>query len=391
MRYIYFLINSLLLFFTFQKYLIIHAREPLAALWDIDDDDDEILSFIKYEQYLTLVDRTLKPLLDDTSFGGSYIDMKKNCVYVNTIDQSKIPEIKSRPEIKDYLNSINFIQADKSLDYLKNSFNEITNLAKQALDELSGIIFCINPKVNNVAVYIHNDTPPAQKFVRAISRYDPYIVISHSLSTKRDLVKRDLVKRDISIKILSGESITIRDKPKNHSCSAGFWAKSKKGDQRFLVSAGHCYGEFNGRRSKPKVTYAFMLIGKLSFSIWTAPYDFSLIDTKRMDARLKPSTSIKNEFSQRYPVSCGYVEAFNGAFINELGELYTGVTITNMLSDSGDSGSPAFSFSDLRSVTLNGIIVIRVKAQDQYGNQRTVMLPLQMILDKANIELITRF
>ncbi|CAG8715441.1 4709_t:CDS:2, partial [Gigaspora rosea] len=90
-----------------------------------------------------------------------------------------------------------------------------------------------------------------------------------------------------------------------------------------------------------------MLIGKLSFSIWTAPYDFSLIDTKRMDARLKPSTSIKNEFSQRYPVSCGYVEAFNGAFINELGELYTGVTITNMLSDSGDSGSPAFSFSDL--------------------------------------------
>ncbi|RIB05197.1 hypothetical protein C2G38_2047802 [Gigaspora rosea] len=390
MKYIYLYLN--LLFFIFQKNLIIHAREPLAELWDIEDS--EIPNFLETEKYLSLVDRTLKPLLDDINFGETYVYLKENKVYVHTVNMSKIPEIISKPEIRNYSNSIDFIPANKSLDNLKYSFNEIIRITNQSKSiGMNGLVIMVHPLLNEVAVNLpsSNITEAIQEFINAIMIYDPKIIYPPNLTASN--TKRRIDERGITIKV-------------------GFWAKRK--NNQFLVSAGHSFGNFNDTKSKPKVFYYGindkpLLVGKMEYSTWSAPYDFSLINIKRMDKHLEPSTNIRNGFLSSYPeliiekngmpqsshithlcksgsvsyVTCGYIISFNGAFVNELGDLYTGMIISTTDVVTGDSGGPSFSFLNLNSVTLNGIILYIKRYNDV--SRFTASIPLKMILDKAEI------
>ncbi|KAF0455700.1 serine protease [Gigaspora margarita] len=409
MKYIYLYIT--LLFFTFQKYLITHAREPLAEFWDIEDD--EILSFLETEKYLSLVDRTLKSLLDDISFGETFVDLKNNKINVHTVNESRIPDIISQPELRNYSNSINFIPANKSSDNLKFSFNEIIRIANKTKSSgLSGIVIIIHPLLNEVTVNLPigniNITETIQDFINAIMIYDPKII--HPIDSSASNTKRGIGERGIFTKVSSGDKIYFDN---NATCSAGFWAKRK--NKQFLVSAGHCIGNFNDTTSKPKVFYHGLndkplLVGKVVYSIWSAPYDFSLIDIKRMDIRLKPSKNMRNRFytspeliiekngipqsshithlcksGSRTYITCGNIISFNGSFISEQGDLYTGIIISSTEAAPGDSGSPSFSYLNLRSVTLNGII--SWTRNSNIENRFTATMPLQLIFNKAGITL----
>ncbi|RIB27030.1 hypothetical protein C2G38_2261292, partial [Gigaspora rosea] len=265
----------------------------------------------------------------------------------------KISDIISKPEIKKYSNSINFIPANKPLNNLTFSFNEIIRIANQTKSiGLSGIVIMIHPLLNEVTVNlpIGNITETIQDFINAIMIYDPKI--NHPSDLSASYTKRGIDERGLFIKVLSGDKIHFDN---NATCTAGFLAKGK--NKQFLVSAGHYIGNVNVTKSKPRVFYHGLnnkplLIGKVVYSIWSAPYDFSLIDTKSMNIRLKLSTNIKNRFVS-YPeliiekngmpqsshithlcksgsashLTCGNIISFNGAFVSEQGELYTGIII----------------------------------------------------------------
>ncbi|CAG8722380.1 27434_t:CDS:2, partial [Gigaspora margarita] len=208
---------------------------------------------------------------------------------------------------------------------------------------LSGIVITIHPLLNEVTVNlpIGNITETIQDFINAIMIYDPKII--HPIDSSASNTKRGIV-------------------------------------------------------------------GKVVYSIWSAPYDFSLIDIKRMDIRLKPSKNIRNRFyispeliiektgipqsshithlcksgSMTY-ITCGNIISFNGSFISEQGDLYTGIIISSTEVEPGDSGSPSFSYLNLRSVTLNGIISWYRNSNNE--NRFTATIPLKLIFDKAEITL----
>ncbi|RIB11395.1 hypothetical protein C2G38_111333 [Gigaspora rosea] len=154
MKNFYFLINLLLIIFTTQKHFIIYAEGPLASLWGINDA--EVQRYIIIEKNLVLIDKIVKPFLNDSSFGGTWIDVKLNKVFINTVNQSQVPIIKSLPELKNYLNFLEFQPANNSLEYLKFSFNQIISILVPQRKP-HNVFIGIKPKDNNVVISLGLD------------------------------------------------------------------------------------------------------------------------------------------------------------------------------------------------------------------------------------------
>ncbi|CAG8803265.1 21695_t:CDS:1, partial [Racocetra persica] len=95
-------------------------------------------------------------------------------------------------------------------------------------------------------------------------------------------------------------------------------------------------------------------------------------------------------------VSCGYVDAFNGFYLNEVDGTYQSnlIFIDKMSSVGGESGGPAYYFSDfsnLRLVTITGIFTASLRTQDNPRYPFGVVMPKEIILANSQLDLITRF
>ncbi|CAG8801870.1 14307_t:CDS:1, partial [Gigaspora margarita] len=177
MRKIYFFLNLLLLIFTSNKRLLVHAKEALAELWDVEDI--ELLNILAIEEKLTIVDRTLQLLLEnyDSSFGGTYLNTKDKKVYVNTIDFSVINNITDSPEIKngDFLNFIKFIPTHNSMATLTFRFNNIFDLIKKYRP--ISIQLYIDMELNNVVIrHLKENINKNQVFIKFASQYEPTFI-----------------------------------------------------------------------------------------------------------------------------------------------------------------------------------------------------------------------
>ncbi|KAF0525247.1 hypothetical protein F8M41_014684 [Gigaspora margarita] len=72
---------------------IVHAQyEPLARLWRVNDTD--LLIYLTCEKILKNLDRTIFKLLDDSNFGGTWIDVKANKLTINTINFTEAVDIR---------------------------------------------------------------------------------------------------------------------------------------------------------------------------------------------------------------------------------------------------------------------------------------------------------
>ncbi|RIB06009.1 hypothetical protein C2G38_2148262 [Gigaspora rosea] len=411
MKYIYYL----LFIFTFQKYLMIDAREPLAELWDIQDND--ILEYLARESHLTMVDRTLKRFLDELNFAETYINVANNSIIVYSVNMSKIPEIISKPEIEQYKQFLDFRKVNNSLASLKSSFNELAILAKE--NKPTSIMFGILPKLNKIVVVVDHirrrrrEFQILRAFIFSAERHGAEIFYVDSSSGKLH-AKRGLCCGKLTTEVLSGDG--IYNEFYRSLCSAGFWARRKDKSQTLLITAGHCDLENHPSESKMKfVTWNTTrpeIIGELVYSS-EAPHDFALIDIKKMSNRLCPLTNIKNNLDSQLtinddvlpassygthlcrsgvysPVSCGYVEGFNMIHVSKSKIVKTdSIFVSIMISESGDSGGPSFSFSSLTSVTLKGILWGGSSEGRSPLGLYSLILPLEIILNNTNLELIT--
>ncbi|RIB30787.1 hypothetical protein C2G38_2308393 [Gigaspora rosea] len=338
----FYILSIILFIFTLPKYLIVHSqegsKEPLAKLWNIDNEDiPKYLDFIaaanstaklnyKFEE-ITKLAKSFK--LNTTSVG--YIDARINDIVINTCNQTRFEE-----------NNVNFMNAIK----------------------------------------IHNPM---------IFYYDCKDSTDDNFSTPNNM---EFGKRNnIVKKILAGDGL-YKIGTRNGTCTAGFVATTKE-NIICIATAGHCYlndAEYYLRpwNSEP-TTY---LIGKMNFA-YLDKIDFGLIP---IVGDVKPEPSIRNTDSEKYRellidddiavshygvhlcvsgyyshVKCGYVISLNG-FASFQKHFQENLFIVNLAVINGDSGSPLFSYKqDLMRVSLSGILLGGANTDEVYGNIATVI------------------
>ncbi|RIB17365.1 hypothetical protein C2G38_2142638 [Gigaspora rosea] len=325
---------------------------------------------------------------------------------------SKVPEILSIHEVKQYEEFLDFQKVNNSLAYLKSSFNEIKNLAiqKKPIAIMSGIF----PKLNNILIIVDylerdaNETEVLQEFLRSISQYNPEIFFVNPPDSSH--TKRSFDKRIIYQRLLCGQC--IQNNLYGNLCSAGFFATAQ--NHKYLVAAGHCNNyDFHNITTFSTYTTDPVLIGE--FALYSENHDFGLIDIKNMNERLMESTSIYfpnqdhyvelfiNEFGRPTSVhgahlckagcttgvTCNYIDAFNGFEIKENEEIKDDFILTGMFEGQrGDSGGPVFAFTGLHAVTLNGILSGSLEENTPVGPVGFIV-PLEIMLNEANLTLIT--
>ncbi|CAG8821212.1 19435_t:CDS:2, partial [Gigaspora margarita] len=147
----------------------------LAELWDVEDN--ELLDFFAIEKKLITIDKILQPLIKEhiLSFGGTYINVKKKQVFVNTVDPSVVPIITNSSELMhtDYLNFITFVTANNSLVTLADRFLKIYGLIKQFRPK--NIECYIDMEFNNIVIR-HSQKKNNSEFLNSTRVYNPIFI-----------------------------------------------------------------------------------------------------------------------------------------------------------------------------------------------------------------------
>ncbi|CAG8750309.1 31238_t:CDS:2, partial [Racocetra persica] len=171
----------------------VHAKEALADLWEVEDK--QLPNFLAIEEKLTKVDETLQSLLKDStsSFGGTYLDVKKNKVFVNTVDITAINKIKNSPKFSqnDFLNFIEFIKApaNNSMDILTSKLKKIVELIKKYRP--INIQCYIDMTHNNVVIRFKTDNNAKNsRFINEASQYDVMFIQPNASPHPRCQVQR---------------------------------------------------------------------------------------------------------------------------------------------------------------------------------------------------------
>ncbi|KAF0537297.1 S1 family peptidase [Gigaspora margarita] len=353
---------------TLSNYWTVHsqeeAKEPLAKLWNIKND--EILKYLSIEKNLSIVDNILKPLLDDDNFGGTYINVIQNMIFINTLNFTKAEEIKTSIEIRQYISLLNFIRADNSTAKLSSRFQDIDNLAKSYKPKYC--IGYINSEINNILIASCNETRNETSntaFINAINdrMYNPIFTYYNCIN----LSNNEIFNRksgDIGNRILAGDGIDMDI----GICSAGFLARSHQ-NINYIATAGHCYNPGSYYLLPWNSTMPTALIGKMQDDYLLEPIDFGLINIEYPN--IQPVPSVRNTDSEQYKelpiediisvssngahlcisgfishVRCGYVAALNG-FTSDGEDYNNNIFVVNVRSVQGDSGGPIFSYKDL--------------------------------------------
>ncbi|CAG8615234.1 7861_t:CDS:1 [Cetraspora pellucida] len=411
MNYIYFAINLLLFIFTLQSNSLTNAqKEPLAILWEVDDN--KVPELLNIEKQLIMVDGILQPLLDSSSFGGSYIDVMKNKLFINTLDFSKAKYISSLRGVKQYNNLIEFKNASNSLVELRSKFQKIRDLAQQNLPKKVEIF--IDMKENNVVVHIKRQLGD-RKFIDAIMPFKPLILFVTSQkqsSSSFNSTHPSISKRDINNVILGGDG--LYNEANGGICSTGLWARDKVDPNvTFIISAGHC---FDQSKSNSENLFHYVpwnqnqplgLVGSAIFYS-LGPHDFLII---HVTGNIKPLSSIRNTdsilhkqliISEVVPiyshgahicksgystyVTCGYVKGLGATYIIDY-TVMTDMIFADMINVPGDSGGCVFTYSqDLNSVNLVGIISSGNRGVKR--NLISTIQPLKVILDTLDLVLV---
>ncbi|KAF0557221.1 S1 family peptidase [Gigaspora margarita] len=392
MRVIYFLI---ILLISLQSYSIYaQQNHPLAKLWGISDT--EVPEWLDAEKYLIMIDGILRPILEwdknfSSSFGGTYIDIFKNWLVVNTVDYSKVEELLALPQISPYNKSLYFENVTDSIEQLKYSLQEITLIADSY--DVRGALIYTNMELNNIVIYFFDTLINHTEFINAVEPFNPEIIYASTQSFSQNMIRprrRDVNSRDLVVKVSGGDGV-YNEAGGGVMCSIGCWLKHQRtSDNLYITTAGHCYDEGSDENYfyySPWNSNSHVLpIGSIQFeSRADGFYDFAVIIVE--NENLDPQFIIRNDDADQYReliiindglisshyahicksgvithLTCGYVLGFDGVFygIEENNNKVVELIITDLYGLSGDAGGSVFSFAsseNLHSVGVHGIVV----------------------------------
>ncbi|KAF0529551.1 protease [Gigaspora margarita] len=359
------------------------SKEPLAKLWNVDNDD--IRKYLNIEKNLSNVDEIIKPFLDNDNFAGTSIDAIQNMVFVYTLNFSRAEQIKNLTEIRPYVNFLNFSQVINSTTKLNSIFEKISSSVQNY--KTMGFTGYISVKVNNIVIAScdeYKNQSGNSAFINATKMYYPIFTYYYCEQPPPSTSNTMLENRDLDKIMLAGDGISIYSKIRRLKtrCSAGFWARDR--DQpsiNYIATAGHCQvGPDDIYYLLPWDSDKTTDLGTMSKNFLEL-IDFQLIYINNSNVKPKPMVRNTDAGPGQYSelkihddiavssigvhlcssgfvthVKCGYVEALNG--FNAFGEfLHVNVFIVSVLTIVGDSGGPMFSYhEDLSRVSLNGIL-----------------------------------
>ncbi|CAG8665844.1 12653_t:CDS:1 [Cetraspora pellucida] len=404
---------------------MIHAvNEALSKLWNVPKI--EVPNLLNIEKNLCMVDGLLKPFLEqnEESFGGTYINVKRNKIIIKIVDETKKDIILNSSDIQPHRELLIFEPALNSLSSLKNSSLEI--VANSRRHRPNNVLMYIDIEENNIVIYIPCITDECNKvsidagnkpFLDAISQYDPEIRLIDMNMQGQPSRKRPHnsthSKREIGRQIINGGA--IYNSGSKIGCTAGFWVTDEELNN-YIVTAGHCIDSNNTtpdhntfymmplsssetvRLSKKKDQIGPMVFHDLKET------DFGLI--RITNGAIKPTKVIRNTDSDPYSelfirdaetisthgahlcksgaitfVTCGYIKSFEGYSWRD-NVVIDDFIVTNFLGAVGDSGGPVFYLRDLPHVSLHGI-VIRGLSSRGWGHL-TLNVKADYIISAAN-------
>ncbi|CAG8695167.1 15044_t:CDS:1, partial [Dentiscutata erythropus] len=237
MRSIYIHLKSLLILFAFilQNCLIVNSQfEPLASFWGVPTK--QIPELLNREKNLIIIDSKLQLLLDNSSFGGTYIDVIADQININTVDPSKIDGVKN--SLKQFQTHLNFIRVNNSLSQLNFNFNQIVKLSQNF--SLTNSIIGIEPEVNDVVIYLDDKDEKNKEFIDSVNFLNPKInplPKEETIFNPSNLIKKRRINLIHPI-VFGGSKIVGFFRSSLTNCSAGFWMK--KDNKDFILTAGHC-------------------------------------------------------------------------------------------------------------------------------------------------------
>ncbi|RIB24228.1 hypothetical protein C2G38_2032057 [Gigaspora rosea] len=428
MKGIYILINQILFVFMLSNFFMVHSLqlEPLAKLWNIDDE--QIPEYLNIEKNLSTIDGILKSYLDNDNFGGTYINVIQRKVFINTLNETAAEQIKNRPEIRPYVNSLNFSIASNSTAKLNSGIKDILNLAKRY--NPADCLGYTDAKVNNIVIATcvedRNNTRNAA-FLNATKIYYPIYIYYICIPEKNNnTISQNNMKFEsrngIVDYILAGDGLNIYERTTRNStkCSVGFWAKNRLNPNfNFIATAGHCFRQnafyyllpWNSTNENFKYYVGEMII------YYQSPIDFGLISISS-NSNVTPVANIRNTDSKKYAqlqikdnivvssngahlcisglrshVKCGYVKALSGfASTVDEKEFIENLFVVSMYIIEGDSGGPIFSYNqDLIYASLNGILLgsFDYDINGDINNAIIQVQPIDFILNNTAIKVVT--
>ncbi|RIB05131.1 hypothetical protein C2G38_623995 [Gigaspora rosea] len=250
---------KLLLFlsiFICQNYLTvqitrIESLKPLAEHWNVSLND--VPNLLTIEGILTNATIILTPLLYkyNDSFGGFYINVKANSLFINTIDFSKVSEIKSSPVLQEFIHLLNFKPANYSTYQLESIFNSLSELTDST--NPVNIVMGISPIYNRIVIDLsHNDDKVNEEFLNATLQFEHFIFLNYVDDSDDSLTLRSTfnssssrlhTKRLIELYFQGGEGIVTNNTNTSQpvlSCLAGFSAIDVSTLQEYLITSARC-------------------------------------------------------------------------------------------------------------------------------------------------------
>ncbi|RIB22479.1 hypothetical protein C2G38_988240 [Gigaspora rosea] len=374
MRGFYILINILLFIFVLSNNSMVlsqeGSKEPLAKLWNIDND--EIPEYLNLERKLILVDGILRPLLDNDNFGGTRIDVIHNRIFINTLNFTRADEIKNLTQINQYIDLLEFVKVFYSTTKLKSNLGGISNLSNVHNAYCLGHI---DVEFNNIVITsCDEDISLNEKFFTAIKIYEPNPILNFhrcnagiNNNSSNDIGPKIVVKQVVK-EILAGNGIyspiNINGSTFFLTCSAGFWARDQA-NINYIATTGHCFVDSDLFYLRELIDPSD-LIGQMIYHLKNP--DFGLIQLNLENVR--PIACVINRNSRQYTeliiddhiavssigahlchsgqttnVECGYLKALSGDGFFKIRIHFTDdVLIVSAWSRKGDSGGPVFYF-----------------------------------------------
>ncbi|KAF0369987.1 serine protease [Gigaspora margarita] len=403
--------------------------EPLADLWGVAEN--EVPKLLATEDNLVTGNNLLTPLLNEKDFGGSYINVKTNKIYINIINISKKNDIIENLKMKNYIDLLEFKQVSNSLADLNDTFSKLIKFAVQC--NATDFILSHEYKVNNIVLYCYNKCQKNSDFINYAKNFS--VIINYlenedlfpssdlkfkyrQNNAKRNSPNKD--KRHLEIRLFGGDGIHNEDEEdfKPMLCSAGFWVRN--GSQILLATAGHC--TVNGPYVEPpddmSVDFLYLpwnsydpeiLIGRMSqYSTTAIDKGYILNENDRINAVPAIRNSDNPDFRElpivgylplytigaylcksgyTTHVTCGVLNSYDAVHRIEMnGTLhdYFDVWVADLLSRPGDSGGPVFKFV----LGEEGVRIVGMIIGAKIQNNISVFHPTDTILRRDDLSLM---
>ncbi|CAG8634259.1 22297_t:CDS:1, partial [Racocetra persica] len=345
----------------------------LAKLWNVEEK--EVPKLFAREETLIKGNLQLIPLLDESIYGGSYINLKANKIIINTIDPSKKGIITNNKTIKPYLNFLSFVQVNNSLAKLNNTYEKLIRLARHY--KVKDVMISNEYKKNNIVIYLNNTDDKANKaFINSAKKLDPIPIIAYNKKIKKRSLHNSssLKSRQITIPLLGGSHIGHP----HAECTVGFWVHFR--GTYYITTCGHCIT--NGiTNAEGQYIFDYKGINPPEYIGPMTMYDLSGVDRgfiypdnpkfvkspyiKNPEFRVQPELAIADTTPIAGNSIIGATVCTIGALSNlRCGNVKTGdmtefvreheienMIVTTRMTQHGDSGAPVFRFIELFSLS----------------------------------------